>query len=145
MNSNIDEIYQMLDALKDENIKASNDIKIVKKPKLKTDISNYSGRYDYFCKLLRSVDYDINNSNTYVLAHNKALDKYLKMADLNRNDLEPLKIAIDKEIDEYSTKDKSDIAYKGYYDGLLYVYLALRKSKDELVDKIYKILKKELG
>ena len=52
---------------------------------------------------------------------------------------------VSAEITDYSRVNKSSLYSKGYYDGLTYVYKALKSSKVQTAAKIYKILKREIG
>lgn len=156
----IDDIYNMLDALasgedpkprrksRQKSLADINDniieAKTVKKPKLPNNIGECSGRYDCFEKLIRNVDYGIENSPNYVAGHKDALNKFLRQASANQKNLTLVEARVNEEMKKESIKSKNDVYDKGYYDGLLYVYRALRKSKEDLSKKIYNILKKEL-
>ena len=63
----------------------------------------------------------------------------------NPNNLFIAEGKLNDEINKYARASKSSIYVKGYYDGLLYVYKAFKRSKELIADNIYKILKREIG
>ena len=120
---------------------------IVKRPSIPTreQIGSYNGRYECFSKLISYVDYGVGNSSEYVDGHAEALKKYYAQAQSTPNDLTLIEARVNDEITKYNHLDKNNVYVKGYYDGLLYVYRALRKSKDLIVTDIYEKLRRGLG
>lgn len=110
----------------------------VYKPSL-SDISEYDTRFDGFTILLKNIDYKDNNSE-YVNGHKKAIkDQYKKAYELN--DLNKFESIINEEIANYSSQTLSD---KGYYDGMMYVLKAVKKSKELIFERINNQIKSEL-
>lgn len=163
----IDDIYSLLDEItnderkndisqKDDNLngqrsknlagiaKTINQNRIVRKPILPS-ITSYSNRFDCFEKLIENCDYGSVYSESYVEGHKEALYKYLDSAKENPNNLFIAEGKLNDEINKYARASKSSIYVKGYYDGLLYVYKAFKRSKELIADNIYKILKREIG
>jgi len=161
-NKNIDDIYNMLDDIKKDS--SIDDIKesvtklnsnnvdyvktyeqrasnLVKRPSL-AKVKDSDFRYNCFCEMLKNVDYGISNSNEYVEGHNRALNKYLKEALNNQDDLYIVEGVLNDELNKDSRS--SSLEAKGYRDGLYYVYQALKESKRIFTEKIYKELKNAL-
>ena len=108
------------------------------------DVS-FETRFDYFLYLIQNVNYGTSNVPAYVKGHMAALEKYLNEAKLNPNNLYYTEAALSDEINMMLKESKTDIKTKGYFDGLNYVHKALRRSKEEMAQKINTILKKELS
>lgn len=170
---NIDQIYGMLDEIKEDgdassldNIRqtvsssynrtdsglnfSSREVNtgksyVVKKPVVPADIGDYDSRYDYFIAYLSAVDYGNNNSPDYMSGHMAALEKYYNDAQANKKDLTLVEARLNDEVNEASSVPRTTIYEKGYYDGLYYVIRSLKKSKEHMTEYIYKLLKRELG
>ncbi len=121
-----------------------NEGRTVRKPAL-PKIDEFTNRLDCFEKMLNGVDFGTRNSTTYVEGYREALDKYLNEAQDNPKNLFIVEGKVSAEITDYSRVNKSSLYSKGYYDGLTYVYKALKSSKVQTAAKIYKILKREIG
>lgn len=102
---------------------------------------SFEKRIDYFIYLLKAVNYGTANSIAYVRGHLKALNTYLKQAQFNAQNLTLVEATVGKQLDEYLTQGKKTLESKGYYDGLNYVYKALRLSKEVMAAKIDRLLK----
>lgn len=124
--------------------KRLNQNRIVKKPSL-PQITNYTGRLDCFRKYIEGVDYGSSNADVYVEGHKDALVKYLNEIKENPNNLFIAEGMVNDEIAKYAKANKSSLYVKGYYDGLIYIYKALKSSKELIADKIYHQLKREIG
>lgn len=120
---------------------------IVKRPTVpnKATIGSFSTRYECFKKLIEKVNYGIGNSSSYVEGHAEALKKYFAQAQSTPNDLGVVEGRVNDEIAKYNNIDKGNVYIKGYYDGLLYVYRSLRKSKDLIVAMMNEVLVQGLG
>lgn len=116
----------------------------VKRPTVpnKMEIGEFTSRYECFKKIIEKVNYGVGNSSAYVEGHAEALKKYFSQAQSNAQDLSVVEGRVSDEITKYNHLDKTNVYVKGYADGLLYVYRALRKSKDLMVNIIYDLLKK---
>lgn len=121
-----------------------NQSRIVKKPEL-AKVESFSSRLDCFEQFLTKVDYGSRNSATYVEGHKDALAKYLAEAKENPKNLFIAEGRVNDEIAKYSRANKASLYVKGYYDGLVYVYKALKFSKQLTADKIYQVLQREIG
>lgn len=130
------------------NLKKENDLKksaVIRRPTIPDNITvEFKTRLDYFLYFIRNVNYGSTNNIQYVNGHVKALNQYLELAKINKNNLIALESSISSEINRYSNVSKNSLNAKGYYDGLNYTYKALKKSKDIMASKINEILKKEL-
>ncbi|MBQ6367239.1 MAG: hypothetical protein IJJ30_01660 [Erysipelotrichaceae bacterium] len=129
------------------NYRTNYNSRVVKRPSLPTvnQIGEFSGRYDCFQKLLMNVDYGPNNSSEYVEGHAEALNKYMAQAQAASKDLSVVEARVNEEITKYNHINRERIFVKGYYDGLIYVYRALKKSKELIVTKIQNELRKGLN
>ncbi len=117
----------------------------IKRPVIPKDLDlDLDTRFECFLYLVQNVNYGSANVPTYVKGHMAALEKYLNQAKLNPNDLHYTEAALSDEINAMLNESKTDIEAKGYFDGLNYVHKALRTSKEQMADKIDKILRKEL-
>ena len=149
--SQVEDIYEkmsndtpdLITLKEDEGLRRSTTVNRPEVPSIKDE--SFERRIDYLLYMLKSVNYGAENSQIYVRGHLKALNKYIKDAQFNAKNLLVVEARVSKEITEYSRKPKNDLEVKGYYDGLNYVYKALRLSKEEMALKIYKILKRELN
>ncbi len=118
--------------------------RLVKKPSLPS-VYDYDNRSDCFMQLLSRVDYGNNNAKDYVEGHRDALSKYLLKAKENPRNLYLAEGQVDDEIGKYARANKNSLYVKGYYDGLVYVYKALKRSKELISEKMYEKLKREIG
>lgn len=109
----------------------------VNKPEL-VNVSTYESRFEAFISMLRNVDYGNSNSRDYVDGHIKAISKYMKESYAYQYDLTVIEEELNKEIE--SRESNATIEEKGYYDGLIYVLKALRKSKELIIERIKKEL-----
>lgn len=129
-------------------LKKENDLKktsVIRRPTIPDQINaKFNTRLDYFLYFIRNVNYGSSNNVTYVNGHVKALNLYLEQARINQNNLNILEASAIEEINKYSNVSKNNLETKGYYDGLNYVYKALKKSKSIMASQINEILKKEL-
>lgn len=148
--SQVEDIYDKFDqetpdliTLKESDLHRSTTVRRPEVPSITNE--SFERRIDYFLYMLKGVNYGAENSQIYVRGHLKALNRYIKKAQFNAKNLLVVEASVSKEITEYSRKPKNDIETKGYYDGLNYVYKALRLSKEAMALKINKILKRELG
>ena len=118
----------------------------VKRPAVPLPSSvSYNGRYDCFVKILEKVDYGSYNANEYVKGHSEALNKYHDQALTSSKDLSMVEGRLKDEITKYNHIEKTNLYVKGYYDGLLYVYRALKNSKDAIVEEMIKTLQRGLN
>ena len=157
--SSIDDIYSALDSIKDEDVEIkesknsssdfventphqSTNSGIVSKPSLPNSIGEFDTRFECFSSLIEHVSYGTVNSGEYVSGHKDALEKYFKEAYSNQKDLYVVLAKVNDEIKKF--KSKENLYSKGYYDGLYYVYLSLKRSKELMVEKIADIMGKKL-
>lgn len=119
--------------------------KVIRKPELPRIIENYDTRLDCFLIILQSVNYGETNSEEYMTGHRNALERYYTYAQSNPRDLSVVEGRLKDELSSYTTATRFTLNEKGYYDGLIYVQKALKKSKELIMDRIYVLLKKELG
>jgi len=161
-NKDIDDIYSMLDDLKDVEVaevkkkvssmnpetnttlkgKGVSGSSTVKRPNVPEINKDFESRYEYFMELVRRVDYGIENSSDYVKGHKAALKKYLNEANNNPKSLYLVEASVNDEINKSSSN--GSIFDKGYNDGLSYIYQALRKSKLSMIEKIRQAIKVNL-
>lgn len=148
---NIDEIFSTLDSVKEDNQEPVNDYNsyttssdpsTVVKPELPYDLGSYDTRFELFRNIIERVSYGSSNVNEYVEGHKEALEKYYRDAYNNKKDLYVVEGAVSDEISRFTSR--SNLYKKGYYDGLLYVYNALKKSKELLMAKINNEINKKL-
>ena len=157
-NNKIDDIYALLDEVarqKAQQTQANqesdlasmnrniNHEHIVQKPIL-AKVDDFTSRLDCFTKIVENVDYGQTNANEYVNGHQEVLKKYLQAAQDGEKFWE-LEEKVNDEISEYARADKRSIYIKAYYDGLVYVYKALKKSKSLMAERIYERLKRGLA
>ena len=171
-NTKIDEIYNLLDSLKDDEGNKS-EIKLttgedkaessedkkrtttlrdlkgsvlpIKKPSFPSEIRAFENRSDCFFNILSEVDYGSKNNEDYVKGHKTALEKYYTVVRNNNKDLYVVEGQVNDELASFVTNKLTNNYNKGYYDGLEFVLNALYKSKDLISKKIYQELLKELG
>ena len=153
----INDIYSMLDEIKNDNNISIDDVRekinnyskkenanindklenystVVTKPEIPNNAFNYDNYSDCVLSFIRSVDYGTNNSKEYVEGHKTALEKYYKEISNNRKDIYVVESRVNEDINNYNSK--SSLRDKGYYDGLIYVLKSLKRSKELLTDKI---------
>ncbi|MDO4701250.1 hypothetical protein EII25_04405 [Erysipelotrichaceae bacterium OH741_COT-311] len=105
----------------------------------------FDSRYDYFINYISNVDYrGRGQEDPYRKGHMAALEKYYHKGQQNKDNLLIIEPILENEILRAKGK-KNHYQYDGgYYDGLLYVRLALKKSKWNMIDKIAEELNKKL-
>jgi len=141
----LDEIFNDLDLVKnskaEENInvsepkaRRSEDVNLVSKPIIPNNIGAYDTRFEAFKGIIEHVSYGTDNINSYVEGHKNALEKYYRDAYNNSKDLYVIEARVNDEINK--TGSHSGLYEKGYYDGLVYVMKALKRSKELLMAKI---------
>ena len=141
----LDEIFNDLDLVKnskaEENInvsepkvRKSEDVNLVSKPIIPNNIGAYDTRFEAFKGIIEHVSYGTDNINSYVEGHKNALEKYYRDAYNNSKDLYVIEARVNDEINK--TGSHSGLYEKGYYDGLVYVMKALKRSKELLMAKI---------
>lgn len=141
----LDEIFNDLDLVKnskaEENInviepkvRKSEDVNLVSKPIIPNNIGVYDTRFEAFKGIVEHVSYGTDNINSYVEGHKNALEKYYRDAYNNSKDLYVIEARVNDEINK--TGSHSGLYEKGYYDGLVYVMKALKRSKELLMAKI---------
>lgn len=143
---NVDDVFSSLDSLKNEDVTYvkpevpryanTNEVKRVSKPGLPENIGPYDTRFEAFKGIVEHVSYGTIDVNDYIEGHKTALEKYFKEAFENSKDLYVVEARVNDEITRYTSR--THLYEKGYYDGLLYVYNALKKSKELLMGKINK-------
>ena len=142
-NVNIDDIFSSLDAVKTEEVKteekihtarATADPSLVSKPRIPDSIGAYSSRFEAFRGVIEHVSYGTNNVNDYVEGHKDALEKYYRDASNNSKDLYVTEARVNDEINKSGTHNQ--LYEKGYYDGLVYVLKALKRSKELMMSYI---------
>lgn len=109
----------------------------VNKPEI-ANVSSYESRFEAFVLMLKNVDYGTSNSKEYVKGHINAIKKYLELSYEYQYDLSTIEDKLNYEIE--NDEPNESIEDKGYYDGLIYVLKALRKSKELIVERIKKEL-----
>ena len=141
--ANIDEIFSSLDAVKSEDVKteekahtytAAADATLVSKPRIPDSIGAYSTRFEAFRGVIEHVSYGTKNVNAYVEGHKDALEKYYRDALYNSKDLYVTEGRVNDEINKSGSH--AQLYEKGYYDGLVYVLKALKRSKELLMASI---------
>ena len=149
----LDEIFNDLDLVKDsrqqkdeEKIVRDNtkteDTRLVSKPIIPDNIGIYDTRFEAFKGIIEHVSYGTDNMNTYVEGHKSALEKYFKDAYNNSKDLYVIEARVNDEINK--SNSHAGLYDKGYYDGLVYVMKALKRSKELLMAKINNKIKAAL-
>lgn len=163
----INDIYSMLDDIKNDNNISVDDVRerinnyseepvnanikdklenystVVTKPELPINVSNYDLYSECVLAFISGVNYGTNNSKEYVTGHKAALEKYYLQIKNNSKDIYVVEGNINEEIN--NNKSNSSLRDKGYYDGLIYVLKSLKKSKELLTDKINKKLVEKIG
>lgn len=149
---NIDEIFSDLDSVKTEETakkqervytyKSVTDPGMVSKPLIPDEIGAYDTRFEAFRGVIEHVSYGTSNVNAYVEGHRDALEKYYKDAYNNSRDLYVIEARVNDEINRNSSH--ASLYEKGYYDGLVYVLKALKRSKELLMMKISNLVKAKL-
>lgn len=150
----LDEIFNDLDLVKNnkdtsEEVKqeyktytASSDSNLVAKPIIPDKIGSYDTRFEAFRAIIEHVSYGTDNTNTYVEGHKSALEKYYRDAYNNSKDLYVIEARVSDEINKSGSH--AGLFEKGYYDGLIYVLKALKRSKELLMASIDKKIKAAL-
>lgn len=109
---------------------------LITKPVLPADLGSFNTRFECFRLLIEKVSYGTHNVNSYVEGHMDALKKYYQDASNNSKDLYVIEARVSDEMNRYNSH--SQLYEKGYYDGLLYVFKSLKRSKELLMAKINK-------
>ncbi|MBQ6493094.1 MAG: hypothetical protein IJI92_04440 [Erysipelotrichaceae bacterium] len=141
---NIDDIFSDLDSVKNEEVKreeqktyrntAAADQTLISKPRIPENIGEYTTRFEAFRGVIEHVSYGTSNVNAYVEGHKDALEKYYSDAYNNHKDLYVTEARVNDEINRYSSH--TQLYEKGYYDGLVYVLKALKRSKELMMARI---------
>lgn len=161
----INDIYSMLDDIKNDNDISVDDVRekvnsyssskatindklenystVVTKPEVPNSVGDYDLYSDCLLAFITSVNYGDNNSKEYVAGHKSALEKYYSLIKNNKKDIYIIEANVNEDINNFSSK--SSLRDKGYYDGLFYVLKSLRKSKELMTDKINNKLVEKLG
>jgi hypothetical protein len=141
--ASIDDIFSSLDAVKTEEVKAeekartftaSADPSLVSKPRIPDSIGAYASRFEAFRGVIEHVSYGTKNVNAYVEGHKDALEKYYRDAFNNSKDLYVIEARVNDEINKSGSH--AQLYEKGYYDGLVYVLKALKRSKELMMAEI---------
>ncbi|MBP5279959.1 MAG: hypothetical protein J6Z03_05705 [Erysipelotrichaceae bacterium] len=141
----LDEIFNDLDLVKsakdeqsevrtEPKARKAEDMNLVSKPIIPNNIGPYDTRFDAFKGIIEHVSYGTDGVYTYIEGHKTALEKYFKDAYNNSKDLYVIEARVNDEINK--TGSYSGLYEKGYYDGLVYVMKALKRSKELLMAKI---------
>ena len=141
----LDDIFNDLDLVKNSKetvseVKAeprarrADDANLVSKPIIPSNIGAYDTRFEAFKSIIEHVSYGTDNVNNYVEGHKTALEKYYRDAYNNSKDLYVIEARVNDEIAK--TVSHEGLDEKGYYDGLVYVMKALKRSKELLMAKI---------
>lgn len=102
--------------------------------------THYSCRYDYFSDALQDHAYLDRHRGYYREGHEEAIERYLELAQLNRNNLCALEKIVEEEIQNTSAWKNTDKRNEGYYDGLRFVQRCLLQSKAALMEEVNKEL-----
>lgn len=155
----IDDIYNLLDELKKEEVSSSvhknaessrvkksslADFKKVKRPLLPNAVSEYDSYSECVLNYISDVNYGDNNED-YIRGHRDALSKYYVAIKNNHNDLYVEKGRVSDELANVKSANLNDLYTRGYYDGLDYVNKALIRGRESMSKKIYEKLLKELN
>ena len=145
-SSSVDAIFNTLDSIKNGEVSYvkqevprftnTSEVRRVSKPSLPDNIGAYDTRFEAFKGIIEHVSYDTIDVNAYVEGHKTALEKYYKEAYENSKDLYVVEARVNDEITKYTSR--THLYEKGYYDGMFYVYNALKKSKELLMGKVNK-------
>ncbi len=141
----LDEIFNDLDLVRNANTeetqtrsepkaRKAEDVNLVSKPIIPGNIGPYDTRFEAFKGIIEHVSYGTDNINSYVEGHKNALEKYYRDAYKNSKDLYVIEARVNDEINKSGAH--SGLYEKGYYDGLVYVMKALKRSKELLMAKI---------
>ena len=162
-NTKIEEIYNLLDSIKDDNENITNNsfvsskkktaslsdfkdkIKPIRRPVFPSEIRSFENQSDCFINILQEVDYGSENNEDYVNGHKAALEKYFSISKNNPKNFYVVEGQVNNELSGYKKTNNVGAYARGYYDGLNFVLNALNKSKNLITDKIYQKLLKELG
>ena len=152
---NIDDIFSDLDSVKIETGETADvyhhdqrsymdtvDQKMISRPVLPSEIGYYDSRFSAFKALIENVSYGTNQLNVYVEGHQEALTKYFQDAYNNAQDLYVVEARVNDEISRNTSH--ATLYEKGYYDGLVYIMKALRRSKELAMVKIDEQIRKKL-
>ena len=147
-SSNVDDIFSSLDSIRNGDVSYvkqetprftnTSEVRRVNKPALPDNIGAYDTRFEAFKGIIEHVSYGTNDGdlNAYYEGHKDALEKYFKEAYENSKDLYVVEGRVNEEITKYTSH--AQLYEKGYYDGLFYVYNALKKSKELLMGRVNK-------
>ena len=148
----VDDIFNDLDSVKNDEyvytaIKTpryanTKGIRTIVKPSLPETVDNYDTRFEAFKCIIEHVSYGTDQVNGYVEGHRDALEKYYKEAYDNSKDLYVVEARVSDEIQK--NVSHSQLYEKGYYDGLVYILQALSKSKELLINKLNRLIVREL-
>ncbi len=140
----IDDIFSTLDSVKEEKYSEPQqsahsyadvgDPGMISKPKIPEDIGKYQTRFECFRGIIENVSYGTRTINVYVEGHRDALKKYYADAYQNSKDLYVIEARAGDEVNRYNSHN--GLYEKGYYDGLMYVIKALKRSKELLMSRI---------
>ena len=137
-DANLDSIFSDLDALTNTDGGA----KQVTIPSIPNHIGSYLTRYDCFKAIIEHVSYGTSNVKEYMNGHKDALNKYYVDVNDCKKDLSVLERKVSQDIQNYGSHDQ--LYEKGYYDGMLYVLKAIKRSKElimkEMADKLSLVL-----
>ena len=106
----------------------------ITRPRIPDNIGQYQTRFECFRGIIEHVDYQGQKINVYVEGHKDALEKYYADAYQNSNDLYVIEARVNDELSR--SVSHSGLREKGYYDGLNYVLMALKRSKELLMSRI---------
>lgn len=157
IDKEINDIYSMLDDIKEDNNISVEDVRskinsysqnnnanikdklenystVVSKPEVPDEVTDYDLYSECVLTYISSVDYGKNNSREYVTGHKAALEKYYSAINNNKKDIYVIEANVNEDINNYNSK--SSLRDKGYYDGLIYVLKSLKKAKQQLIIKI---------
>ena len=140
----IDDIFSSLDSVKNEELRKEEEApkvytgnvepQRITRPRIPDNIGQYQTRFECFRGIIENVDYQSQTINVYVEGHRDALEKYYADAYQNSNDLYVIEARVSDELSR--SVSHSGLREKGYYDGLNYVLMALKRSKELLMSRI---------
>ena len=109
-----------------------------KKPTFNRMLKKYSSRREYINEAIHQVNYGIKYRGYYQDGHIQALKDIEPLLDEYAYDLDVLAQQIKKQSKEIKDKyrDYKKAYITGYIDGLEYVYKAIQKSKEIMMERI---------
>ena len=109
-----------------------------KKPEFNKYLKKYSSRIEYVKEAIHQVDYGIKYRGYYQDGHIQALKDIEPLLDQYSYNLDELATQIRKQSAEIKKRhsDYKKAYITGYIDGLEYVYKAINKSKQILMERI---------